>query len=112
MVQVPIVSVVNPPVPEMTEGDHRSPDPLSAASPVLHRAPHASLRLIATSDLHASLMPYDYCANRPNAQLGLGAVSQQIADARRQAAEAAAMEAVFGPHRHMGEGLVEIRLQA
>ncbi|MDR7148690.1 hypothetical protein J2W49_000618 [Hydrogenophaga palleronii] len=29
-----------------------------------------------------------------------------------QAAEAAAMEAVFGPHRHMGEGLVEIRLQA
>lgn len=27
-----------------------------------------------------------------------------------QAAEAAAMEAVFGPHRHMGEGLVEIRL--
>ncbi|MDP2742669.1 MAG: hypothetical protein Q8O50_04265 [Hydrogenophaga sp.] len=29
-----------------------------------------------------------------------------------QAAETAAMEAVFGPHRHMGEGLVEIRLQA
>lgn len=29
-----------------------------------------------------------------------------------QAAEAAAMEAVFGLHRHMGEGLVEIRLQA
>jgi hypothetical protein len=29
-----------------------------------------------------------------------------------QAAEAAAMDAVFGPHRHMGEGLVEIRLQA
>lgn len=28
-----------------------------------------------------------------------------------QAAETAAMEAVFGPHRHMGEGLVEIRLQ-
>lgn len=28
-----------------------------------------------------------------------------------QAAEAAAMDAVFGPHRHMGEGLVEIRLQ-
>jgi hypothetical protein len=27
-----------------------------------------------------------------------------------QAAEAVAMEAVFGPHRHMGEGLVEIRL--
>lgn len=27
-----------------------------------------------------------------------------------QAAETAAMEAVFGPHRHMGEGLVDIRL--
>ncbi|MCU0763949.1 MAG: hypothetical protein MUF76_13585 [Hydrogenophaga sp.] len=27
-----------------------------------------------------------------------------------QAAELAAMEAVFGPHRHMGEGLVDIRL--
>lgn len=47
--------------------------------------PLASLRLIATSDLHASLMPYDYCANRPNADLGLGAVSQQIAEARGEA---------------------------
>lgn len=27
-----------------------------------------------------------------------------------QSAETAAMEAVFGPHRHMGEGLVDIRL--
>ena len=44
--------------------------------------PRASLRLIATSDLHASLMPYDYCANRPDMNLGLGAVSQQIALAR------------------------------
>lgn len=44
--------------------------------------PLADLRLIATSDLHASLMPYDYRANRPNARLGLGAVSQQIAEAR------------------------------
>ncbi|MGL4238541.1 bifunctional 2',3'-cyclic-nucleotide 2'-phosphodiesterase/3'-nucleotidase [Tabrizicola sp.] len=47
--------------------------------------PQASLRLIATSDLHASLMPYDYCANRPNSSLGLGAISQQIADARGEA---------------------------
>lgn len=45
----------------------------------------ASLRVIATSDLHASLMPYDYCANRPNSNLGLGAVSQQIAEARGEA---------------------------
>lgn len=54
-----------------------------ATSPHLaSRRPLASLRLIATSDLHASLMPYDYHANRPNATLGLGAVSQQIAEAR------------------------------
>jgi 2',3'-cyclic-nucleotide 2'-phosphodiesterase / 3'-nucleotidase len=45
----------------------------------------ARLRLIATSDLHASLMPYDYCANRPNANLGLGAIAQQIAEARGEA---------------------------
>ncbi|MFO1202048.1 MAG: bifunctional 2',3'-cyclic-nucleotide 2'-phosphodiesterase/3'-nucleotidase [Tabrizicola sp.] len=49
------------------------------------RHPLASLRLIATSDLHASLMPYDYCANRPNSNLGLGAISQQIAEARGEA---------------------------
>ncbi|MBL9048996.1 MAG: bifunctional 2',3'-cyclic-nucleotide 2'-phosphodiesterase/3'-nucleotidase [Tabrizicola sp.] len=47
--------------------------------------PRVSLRLIATSDLHASLLPYDYCANRPNSGLGLGAISQQIAEARGEA---------------------------
>lgn len=41
-----------------------------------------SLRLIATSDLHASLLPYDYCANRRDATQGLGAIAQQIAEAR------------------------------
>jgi 2',3'-cyclic-nucleotide 2'-phosphodiesterase/3'-nucleotidase len=51
----------------------------------LSRRPLANLRLIATSDLHASLMPYDYCANRPNANLGLGAIAQQIAEARGEA---------------------------
>lgn len=30
-------------------------------------------------------MPYDYCANRPNSTMGLGAVSQQIAEARGEA---------------------------
>lgn len=30
-------------------------------------------------------MPYDYCANRPNSNLGLGAISQQIAEARGEA---------------------------
>lgn len=45
----------------------------------------AKLRLIATSDLHASVMPYDYCANRPNANIGLGGIAQQIAEARGEA---------------------------
>ncbi len=71
----------------------KSQDP-DVSVPVLHSDAHAvrpghlplaSLRLIATSDLHASLMPYDYCANRPNADLGLGAISQQIAEARGEA---------------------------
>jgi 2',3'-cyclic-nucleotide 2'-phosphodiesterase / 3'-nucleotidase len=58
-------------------------DPHSDATrPDQARHARASLRLIATSDLHASLMPYDYHANRPNANLGLGAISQQIAEAR------------------------------
>jgi 2',3'-cyclic-nucleotide 2'-phosphodiesterase/3'-nucleotidase len=56
-----------------------------ATQPVMMRHPQARLRLIATSDLHASLMPYDYHANRPNANLGLGAISQQIAEARGEA---------------------------
>ena len=56
-----------------------------AIRPVLACHPLAQLRLIATSDLHASLMPYDYHANRPNANLGLGAISQQIAEARGEA---------------------------
>ncbi|HLQ20580.1 MAG TPA: metallophosphoesterase, partial [Tabrizicola sp.] len=30
-------------------------------------------------------MPYDYCANRPDANLGLGAIAQQIAEARGEA---------------------------
>jgi 2',3'-cyclic-nucleotide 2'-phosphodiesterase/3'-nucleotidase len=30
-------------------------------------------------------MPYDYCANRPNVSMGLGAVSRQIAEARGEA---------------------------
>mgnify|MGYP001764956741 CR=1 FL=1 len=30
-------------------------------------------------------MPYDYCANRPNSSLGLGAISQQISEARGEA---------------------------
>jgi hypothetical protein len=37
-------------------------------------------------------------------------LDQRLVLEQWQLAEAAAMEAVFGPHRHMGEGLVEITL--
>jgi 2',3'-cyclic-nucleotide 2'-phosphodiesterase / 3'-nucleotidase len=80
MYQVPIGSVTQSLALEDTA------DQAPAASDVRHantcRLATASLRIIATSDLHASLMPYDYCANRPNSSLGLGAISQQIAEAR------------------------------
>jgi 2',3'-cyclic-nucleotide 2'-phosphodiesterase/3'-nucleotidase len=42
------------------------------------------LRLIATSDLHACLLPYDYCANRPVAGRSLSDISRQIAMARAE----------------------------
>jgi 2',3'-cyclic-nucleotide 2'-phosphodiesterase / 3'-nucleotidase len=81
MYHVPLASVARPLETLNTEAQPAAPHSV----PVLagtSRHPITSLRLIATSDLHASLMPYDYRANRPNASLGLGAISQQIAEAR------------------------------
>ncbi|MCX7288794.1 MAG: metallophosphoesterase [Rhodobacterales bacterium] len=46
--------------------------------------PLLALRLIATSDLHACLLPYDYCANRAVAGRSLSEVSRQIAAARAE----------------------------
>jgi 2',3'-cyclic-nucleotide 2'-phosphodiesterase/3'-nucleotidase len=42
------------------------------------------LRLIATTDLHASLLPYDYHADRPAADRSLCTISHQIAKARAE----------------------------
>ncbi|MCU0903503.1 MAG: bifunctional 2',3'-cyclic-nucleotide 2'-phosphodiesterase/3'-nucleotidase [Tabrizicola sp.] len=84
MYQVPIASASRPPDPEAFRADQLAETAEQAATASDAR-PRASLRVIATSDLHASLMPYDYCANRPNSSLGLGAVSQQIAEARGEA---------------------------
>jgi 2',3'-cyclic-nucleotide 2'-phosphodiesterase/3'-nucleotidase len=84
MYHVPISSAVLSPSPEPPEGGQGALTGETARISESRR-PQAALRLIATSDLHASLMPYDYCANRPNANLGLGAVSQQIAEARGEA---------------------------
>jgi 2',3'-cyclic-nucleotide 2'-phosphodiesterase / 3'-nucleotidase len=43
-----------------------------------------NLRLIATTDLHASLLPYDYHANRPLPGRSLSAISNQITEARSE----------------------------
>jgi 2',3'-cyclic-nucleotide 2'-phosphodiesterase/3'-nucleotidase len=43
-----------------------------------------TLRLIATTDLHASLLPYDYHANRPVTGRSLSNISNQIAAARSE----------------------------
>ena len=66
----------------------------------------------------ASLVAPVYAAyQRIAAQYGEAPDPDALTDGERpvfeqwQSAEAAAMEAVFGPHRHMGEGLVEIRLR-
>jgi 2',3'-cyclic-nucleotide 2'-phosphodiesterase/3'-nucleotidase len=56
--------------------DSRSGKPASA--------PQISLRLIATSDLHACILPYDYCTNRPVAGRSLSDISRQIAIARAE----------------------------
>ncbi len=42
------------------------------------------LRVIATSDLHATLLPYDYCANRVTPGRGLSEIARQIAVERAQ----------------------------
>jgi 2',3'-cyclic-nucleotide 2'-phosphodiesterase/3'-nucleotidase len=83
MYHLPVVSVAKSLTQKDSE-DATAPRPDATHPGSLH-LPRASLRLIATSDLHASLMPYDYCTNRPNSNLGLGAISQQIAAARGEA---------------------------
>lgn len=84
MYHVPVASALNSPDSQDPRDRELSPDPAETKGSAA-RQPMAELRLIATSDLHASLMPYDYCANRPNSNLGLGAISQQIAEARGEA---------------------------
>ncbi len=84
MYQVPAASGAISQEPQDCDGDFTSPL-CAIANQAISSLPVARVRLIATSDLHASLMPYDYCANRPNANMGLGAIAQQIAEARGEA---------------------------
>ena len=63
--------------------DHGSDAAQTAAEQTL--APNAlTLRLIATTDLHASLLPYDYHANRPVMGRSLSNICNQIAEARSE----------------------------
>ena len=84
MYQVPVASVAKSLTRKDSEAESTTTAP-ETTLPATSRRPRASLRLIATSDLHASLMPYDYCADRPNTNLGLGAIALQIAEARGEA---------------------------
>lgn len=71
--------------PEFTDAANQLADPAIHSSPGLPEpAVSVDLRLIATSDLHASLLPYDYCANRAVSGRSLSEISRQIATARAQ----------------------------
>ena len=58
---------------------------LQSADGATADAADVSLRLIATSDLHACLLPYDYCADRAISGRSLSDISHQIAVARAEA---------------------------
>ena len=50
------------------------------------RPKSARLRIIATSDLHATVFPYDYYTDRPAPAIGLASAATLITDARAGAA--------------------------
>lgn len=49
---------------------------------------HATLRLLATTDLHAHVLSWDYGRDRPRQGLGLAGLAGRIADARAQCPDA------------------------
>jgi len=62
----------------------QSPGPRPQACTDVQAEAQIDLRLIATSDLHATLLPYDYCANRVTPGRGLSEIARQIAVERAQ----------------------------
>jgi 2',3'-cyclic-nucleotide 2'-phosphodiesterase/3'-nucleotidase len=67
--------------PDPVQGSHLATPPIATQT----LAPNALiLRLIATTDLHASLLPYDYHANRPVTGRSLSNIANQIAEARSE----------------------------
>ena len=59
MYQVPVAPVAKSQTHNEAEADGASSPAAAAMLPVFSPRPLATLRLIATSDLHASVMPYD-----------------------------------------------------
>ena len=51
---------------------------------VASASPRLDLRLLAVTDLHANLYPYDYFRDRPDGSVGLAQTAALIADARRE----------------------------
>ena len=76
------------PASNSAPGVTADPDALHGAAPIALAQdldPSALvLRLIATTDLHASLLPYDYHANRPVAGRSLCTIANQIGEARAE----------------------------
>jgi 2',3'-cyclic-nucleotide 2'-phosphodiesterase / 3'-nucleotidase len=77
------VPALNPANSVTADPDHV---PVSASAPPARDIATNTLvlRLIATTDLHASLLPYDYHANRPVEGRSLCNIARQISDARSE----------------------------
>ena len=59
--------------------------PLNAPGSMVASETRLHLRLLATTDLHAHVMPHDYAADRPAPGIGLALAAQAIARARDEA---------------------------
>ncbi|WP_135448208.1 bifunctional 2',3'-cyclic-nucleotide 2'-phosphodiesterase/3'-nucleotidase [Tabrizicola caldifontis] len=72
------------PVSKILDDAAGNPDVGPPAFPGDDEAPEIRLRLIATSDLHACLLPYDYCHDRPLPGRSLARIAAVIAHARAE----------------------------
>jgi len=57
---------------------------LTFPSKISPSADHASLRILATSDVHGNLLPYDYYADRPSDPSGLAGLATLVRHARAE----------------------------
>ncbi len=87
-------------------------DPLSEKEEA-PRPRRMRLRLLATTDLHMHILPYDYLSDLPNARWGLGQTAKLIQEARREVENTLLFDG--GDFLHgtaMGDFVVERRKQA